>query len=137
MIKKQSGSAVVLAIFVIIVISLLGASLVSLQRDSAQGTSYDVYAARAYFAAYSASEVALMDAFPLKIPGVSAICNDVIEKPSLPNSVGFHGCEVEYLCTPIPASAGIATSYQVISTATCGNSQTHTRRQLIVKAVNL
>ena len=65
--KKQSGSAIILAIFIIIIIALLGASLVSLQRDNAKGTNYDVYAARAYMAAYSASELALLELFPLVI----------------------------------------------------------------------
>ena len=137
MIKKQSGSAIVLAIFMIIVISLLGASLISLQRDSAQGTSYEIYAARAYLAAYSASEIALTEAFPLKLSGAIATCENVIKYPSLPDKAGFNGCKVEYRCASILASAGIATSYKVVSTATCFNSEIRTRRQITVEAVNL
>ena len=136
--KKQSGSAIVLAIFMIIVISLLGASLISLQRDSAQGTSYEVYAARAYLSAYSASEIALMQLFPVpQISGAESTCSDVTSNPTLPNDSGFHGCSVKIDCSSTVASAGIATSYRVVSTATCANSQIRTRRQITVEAVNL
>lgn len=136
--KKQSGSAIVLAIFMIIVISLLGASLISLQRDSAQGTSYEVYAARAYLSAYSASEIALMQLFPLdQVSGAESTCTVVTSNPVLPNNSSFQACSVDVNCTPIVASAGIATSYRVVSTATCANSQISTRRQITVEAVNL
>ena len=76
-IKTQSGSALMIAIFVIIVISLLGASLMSLQRDSAEGTSYEIYAARAYFAAYSASEIALVKQAPLNTSDVTPRCEEL------------------------------------------------------------
>lgn len=138
LLKKQSGSAIVLAIFMIIVIALLGASLVSLQRDSAQGTSYEIYAARAYLSAYSASEIALMQLFPVaQVSGAESTCSDVSNNPVLPNNSGFYGCSVNIACSSVAASAGMATSYRVVSTATCANSQITTRRQLIVEAVNL
>ncbi len=136
--KKQSGSAIMIAIFVILVISLLGASLVSLQRDSAEGASYEVYAARAYLSAYSASEIALVKLFPLGATNVSAAnCTGVTVTPTLPSSVGFHNCSANYSCNIKTASAGIATRYHIVSTAICENSQIVTRRQITVEAVGL
>jgi MSHA biogenesis protein MshP len=135
--KKQSGSALLIAVFVIIVISLLGASLMSLQRDSAQGTSYEIYAARAYLAAYSASEIALTQLFPLGASEASAAnCTGNKIEPTLPSdTAGFHGCGVNYTCNII--SSAVATRYKVVSTATCKNSQINTRRQITVEASSL
>ncbi len=131
------GSAIILAIFIVIIISLLGASLVSLQRDNAKGTSYEIYATRAYMAAYSASELALLELFPLGMSDSVATCNNVSEKPVLPSgNVGFHGCSVDIACT-LPISAGVATRYQIVSTAVCQTNEINTRRQITVEATGL
>ena len=133
--KKQSGSAVLIAIFVVIVISLLGASLSSLQRDNAESTSFEVYAARAYLSAYSASEIALTELFPLSSTGD---CLAVIAAPTLPvNNVGFHECRANVVCTSTAASAGIGTRYKVVSTAVCETGDIISRRQVTVKATEL
>jgi len=141
--KKQSGSAIIIAIFVIIVISLLGASLMSLQRDSAEGTSYEIYAARAYLAAYSASEIALVTLFPIDSSAANAT-NCRISNPSktivpLENDAGFHGCTADYKCQilPPPTSSSLPTRYKVVSSAICKNSQINARRQITVEATNL
>jgi MSHA biogenesis protein MshP len=141
--QKQSGSAIVLAIFVIVIISLLGAALVSLQRDSAKGTSYEIYASRAYLSAYSASEIALTELFPLiPISASSAVpsCSNVSVGATLPtNDVGFHGCNAIISCKELAAvnSASLPTRYKVTSTAVCKNNQTITRRQIMVEASSL
>lgn len=130
---KQNGSALIIAIFVLIVISLLGASLVSLQRDSAQGTSYEVYAARAYLSAYTGSEIALTELFPL---GASGDCSVVNSAPSLPNNSGFHACSVVVDCTLL-GSVDSKSRYQIVSTAVCETSDIITRRQITVEATQL
>lgn len=143
--KRQSGSAIILAIFVIIIISLLGAALVSLQRDSAKGTSYEVYAARAYLSAYSASEVALATLFPLDTSDADATNCRLPAEAQVDISVplggdsGFHGCTAHYQCQILnpPNASSLPTRYQVVSTAVCENAQTVTRRQITVEAVNL
>jgi len=132
--KKQQGSALIIAVFIIIVISLLGASLMSLQKDSAQGASYEVYAARAYLAAYSAGEIALAQLFPLDAVTPSS-CGDVTVPPNLPGTnAGFHGCTVNVVCSDSPGAGGLGTIYNVTSTAVCKNAQINTRRQISVEA---
>lgn len=147
--KKQSGSALILAVFIIIVISLLGASLVSLQRDSAESTSYEVYAARAYLAAYSASEIALVDLFPLGETEVSdenctvsgedenTIRVDLPDERESDGTIGFHGCSASYTCETISAASSTTVRYSVTSTAICKNSEINTRRQITVEATSL
>lgn len=143
-VSKQQGSAIVLAIFVIIIVSLLGAALISLQRDSAKGTSYEVYAARAYLSAYSASEIALVTLFPLgESTAIPTNCSDIPltdVNVDLGNDIGFHGCRAVYNCqivVPLTTSSSLPTRYKVVSTAVCENSQTITRRQIMVEAVSL
>ena len=55
--NNQSGSALVMAVFVILIIALLGTSLVLLQRNSSIETSYDIFTKRAYLSAYSGREI--------------------------------------------------------------------------------
>lgn len=136
--QKQAGSAIVLAIFVIVIISMLGAALVSLQQDGAKGTSYEVYASRAYLSAYSASELALVSLFPLNSTSADTTTCTGAEFPvSLDSSdTGFHGCTANYQCqilSPV-SSASLPTRYNIISTAVCENAQTVTRRQIMVEA---
>ena len=134
--KLQSGSAILIAIFVVIVISLLGASLISLQRDSAQSTGFEVYAARAYLSAYSASEIALTELFPLGVNGSG--CSAVNTAPTLPvNNTGFHVCSATIACTSSVASTGVAVRYKVVSTAVCGSGEIVTRRQVTIEATEL
>ncbi len=134
---------IVIAIFIIIIISLLGAALMSLQRDSAKSSSYEVYAARAYLSAYSASEVALMTLFPLgSSEAVPTKCSEIEPLPeinmTLNNDVGFNGCSAIYTCQTLPASSGIKARYKIQSTATCEtSSQLNTRRQITLEAVSL
>lgn len=138
-VKKQSGSALIIAVFIIIVISLLGAGLVSLQKDSAEGASYEVYAARAYLVAYSVGETALAKLFPLGSSDASeSTCSgsDNEIKATLPNgTAGFYGCTAKYTCNI--TSSAVATHYTVVSEATCKTSQINTRRQITVEAVSL
>lgn len=139
--EKQAGSAIIIAIFVIIIISLLGAALVSLQRDSAKGTSYEVYAARAYLSAYSAGEVALAKLFPLGETDPDET-NCSVASPAkitvtLTSDTGFNGCTADYTCLILSGDSNLPTRYKIDSTAVCKNSQTVTRRKVTVEAVNL
>tara|TARA_R110001583_G_scaffold10698_2_gene49044 strand:+ start:9366 stop:9836 length:471 start_codon:yes stop_codon:yes gene_type:complete len=137
--QKQGGSAIVLAIFVIVIISMLGAALVSLQRDGAKGASYEVYASRAYLSAYSASELALVALFPINSTSADTTTCTGAEFPvtlDTSSDTGFHGCTANYQCqilSPI-SSASLPTRYKIISTAVCENAQTVTRRQIMVEA---
>jgi len=138
--QKQRGSAIIFAIFVVVIISLLGAALVSLQRDSAQGSSYEIYASRAYLSAYSASEIALVNLFPLdSSEALAENCSEATSTVTLPDDTGFHGCNASYQCeilTPTNSDS-LPTLYKVVSTAVCKNAQIVTRRQITIEAVSL
>jgi len=140
---RQQGSAIVIAIFIIVIISVLGAALASLQRDSAQSTSYEVYAARAYLSAYSAGEIALSTLFPLGETEVDEVNCSTVDTPATLDSddAGFHGCSATFRCEILaPTTVNIdnlATRYQIVSTAVCENAQITTRREITIEAISL
>ena len=81
--STQKGSALVIAIFIIIVLSALGAALVNMLDSSQEGVAYEVLGTRAYTAAQSGLQWQLSEAFPLGsvVPGlkqctVSVTCSD-------------------------------------------------------------
>jgi len=137
---KQQGSAIVIAIFIIVIISVLGAALASLQRDSAQSTSYEVYAARAYLSAYSAGEIALSALFPLGETEVDEDNCPIDDTPAIldTDDAGFHGCSATFRCEILaPAADNLATRYQIVRTAVCENAQITTRREITIEAISL
>ena len=70
---KQKGSMLVIAVFVIIVFSLLGLTLTKLLASSSDAIIHEVYGQRALNAARSGVEQAISAAFPLS--SGTASCN--------------------------------------------------------------
>ena len=62
---KQQGSALMLALFVIIVLTLLGGSLVKILSTSSEAIAQEVIGTRALMAANSAMQAELAVLFPL------------------------------------------------------------------------
>jgi len=63
--KSQRGSAIVIALFIIVVMSLLVASLSQLLRSSSESVSYEVLGTRAFYAAQTGLEAGLVQLFPV------------------------------------------------------------------------
>lgn len=128
----QQGSAIVIAVFIIVVMSLLAAALTRMLQDSQQGIGYEVYGTRAYLAANAGIEQGLIKLFPLS--GGSAVCqsNSLLD---LSAQTAFHGCKVEYRCEE--KTQGTNTIYQIDSTATCNAGEFITRRKIQAQAKGL
>ena len=116
--SHQSGSALVMAVFVILIIALLGASLILVQRNSLIETNYDIFTKRAYFSAYSGREIALLELH--KKNTTKNRCLNVTYTPVLPQSVGFHGCVVINECTEVGVFENLRV-YTVVSKGECKN----------------
>ncbi|NMH65222.1 MSHA biogenesis protein MshP [Shewanella salipaludis] len=112
---RQRGSALVIAIFVITVMSLLASALIRIVQDADAGLTQEVWGTRALAAANSGADAALAQLFPLT--GGAGVCNSADTAWTPPALVGFHGCRVSYRCTSVSA-AGF-TQYSIDSTATC------------------
>lgn len=103
--NKQGGGALAIAIFVIVVMSLL---TVAISRNIAASTDQsvqEVLGARALMMAESANEVALSALFPVAngTPITTGNCNDVttaINNTNFSSSAGLAHCAVSTRCTP-------------------------------------
>ena len=88
--STQKGSALVIAIFIIIVLSALGAALVNMLDSSQEGVAYEVLGTRAYTAAQSGLQWQLSETFPLGSNAIS--CKNQADINSLtPNFVNVPG----------------------------------------------
>jgi len=130
--NKQIGGVLIIAIFIIIVLSLLGTSMLSLQRTSMQQSVYDVYATRASLAAYSANEVAMIALFANKEnSNASAVCLGKAERIPviLPKSTtGFANCQAFYTCKVTESNIGKV--YNVVSAGICQDKELNIYREI-------
>lgn len=64
---NQNGSALMMALFIILILTLLGGALVKVLMSSSEATAQEVIGTRAYMAANSAMQAELQKLFPLKV----------------------------------------------------------------------
>jgi len=130
--KNQAGSALVIAVFIIIVMSLLGIALVKMLSSSAEAVAYEVIGTRAYTAAQSGAQWQLLRTFPLNNTGAQCQLSQSMPTPSVE---GLSSCNVNVACT---VSIYDDTSYYTItSTATCNVGNVMTSRSIEIEAKSL
>ena len=112
--SKQKGSALVIAVFVILVMFLLAGTLIRMLEDGDESVNVEVWGARALFSANSAADAELAKLFPLS--GAVGVCT-ANSTWTPPNEVGFHGCRVSVTCNAITVDG--VTQYQILSNAVC------------------
>ena len=122
--RKQSGSALVMAVFIIIVMSLLGATLVNMLDSSQEGVAYEVLGTRAYTAAQSGLQWQLSQVFPLQLSGATATSVNCASQalidantPTFNNVDGLSQCSIRVSCTDF-VHANV-TYYTITSTGQC------------------
>ncbi len=94
--RPRRGSSLVIAIFVIVVMSLLGAALVKMMDSSQENLAFEVLGTRAYNAAQTGVQWQLAQLFPVGLNS-SAVntCADVSHKPPIISTIkGFNACEI-------------------------------------------
>ena len=62
--SNHSGSALVIAIFVLVIMTLIGSALIRMQSSSAETVVYEVMGTRAYAAAQTGIQWQLTEVFP-------------------------------------------------------------------------
>lgn len=92
--KCHRGSALVIAIFVIVVMSLLGMALVKMMDSSQQNVAFEVLGTRAYSAAQTGAQWQLAQLFPVRLNSTSAnTCAGVSQTPPpVHNAPGLQDC---------------------------------------------
>lgn len=74
--KQQSGMSLVLAIFVLVVMSLLGAAMLNILRSGSDSVAREVVSSRALMAAESGAQRLLNEIFPPGGATLTASCGD-------------------------------------------------------------
>lgn len=132
---KQQGSMLVIAIFILVVLGLLGAAFASLFQSSETGVSYEVLGIRAQAAANAGTEAGLY-----RILRLAQSCNVMASGSTVPTTdltlaldsteSALAQCVVAVKCGQRAAITGSTyTFYVLTSTATCsaGNNLSATR----------
>jgi MSHA biogenesis protein MshP len=126
-ITKQQGSSLVLALFVIIILTLLGSILMRMISTSSETVSQEVIGTRAYMAANSAMQAELQLLFPLNgsetcpLAPLAASVRTHDFSTSGMNIDGLYDCTAEVSCSwyathPITDER----FYRLTSTGECG-----------------
>jgi MSHA biogenesis protein MshP len=136
--SNVQGSALVIAIFIIIVMSLLGAALVKMLASSQQNVVYEVLGPRAYAAAQSGIQWQLSQVFPLSTSGgVSCAVQSVIDanKPTFSGVNGLAQCSVSLKCSDFVIAS--TRYYTLEATGQCEAGPELTSRTIQVEARSL
>jgi MSHA biogenesis protein MshP len=132
---KQKGSAIVIAIFVIVVMALLGAALVKILSSSAESVAYEVIGTRAYAAAQTGAQWQLLEVFPHNTNTATA-CKNFITEPDLSNVKGLEYCQATVNCDDGGTFTG-TTYYVITSVGQCSFGGVITSRTVIIEARSL
>jgi len=145
--RRNKGSALVIAVFVIVVMSLLGLSLIRMLQTSGNAVAYEVLGTRAYQSAHIGLQFVLRQRFPLApsqvthcdgtpVTGVSADTISNITAPNFSSVKGLLNCRVVALtCSDIRVNNTIY--FTIESTGECISADVITTRKLQVTAKSL
>ncbi len=135
--NNQNGSALVLAIFIIVVMTLLGSALVRMVSSNAETIAYEVIGTRAYQAAQAGAQRKMSELFPLA--PVSGVCADNVNPYDFSAIEGLENCKAEEVtCTQDPATAVNGVSYYTVtSRGECNVAGVTTSRRIEIKARTL
>lgn len=139
--RYQSGGALAVAIFIIVVMSIIGIAMVRILSDLGRATVSDVYGARAYAAARSGAEVFLTDLFPLDSPSDFSVCpirdaNPPAEQFAQSFTIaGLSGCETSVACDRLELNAPYSgTHIRIVTQGICDTGAGEFSRQVILEA---
>ncbi len=131
--NNQSGSALVIAIFIIVIMTLLGSALMRMTSSSTETIAYEVIGTRALQAANAGAQKKLADVFPL-LPNSGECTNSKYDFSAIE---GLKNCDVINVdCSQDPTVDGIE-YYTVTSTAVCSAASVYTSRKIEIKARSL
>ncbi len=138
--SSQKGSALVIAVFIVVVMLLLVAGLSKLLIASSEGVSYEVQGTRSFFAAQSGIEFALTELFPLAPATATASCPNSLQNGEEVNlalvptisfdTVGLQSCTAHISCRERVNELDEVTHFWLISTGQCGVDAVQTSRTI-------
>jgi len=137
---RQRGSALVVAIFVIVVLGLLVSVLSQLVRTSSDSTVVEIQGNRAFMAAQSGVQRAMLELYP--VGGSFTPCSDglLADYNSLKIAAPTEQCTARVTCEAYNRSSDpdydekIASHFRLESTGTCETGNTITTRKVAIEA---
>ena len=147
--RRQRGSMLVIAIFIMVVMLLVGSAMVNIVATSGQSVAYEVVGTRAYAAANSGIQQKLTAIFPLdngvnngqalQCDGTQALTPDEettsTDNYNYGNTAGLRQCQASVTCRDFQHDD--VTYYQLTSTATCDIGDDIASRTVVVEARSL
>jgi MSHA biogenesis protein MshP len=115
--QKQQGSAIVLAIFVMVVVMLLGSTLMQILSTSNENIAQEVLGTRAFAAANSGMQAQLEKLFPLD--NAAGVCPSAATTYDFSTINGLNHCQASVTCTNYATNNSVK-YYRLKSTGTCG-----------------
>jgi MSHA biogenesis protein MshP len=137
--SKQRGSMLVIALFVIVVLALLGATMTRMITASSQSTIVELSGLRALTAAQTGAQLLLQQTFPLNAP-INA-CNTTISSTAsfsgYSSIQGVQSCAFEASCTTSEVEKAGETNnyYRFSSTGQCTVGDIVVTRQVLLDAM--
>lgn len=135
--RRQSGSLLIMALFVAIVLLALGLALSRVIQGSAQANAIEFYGSKAFFVAQSGIEVNLNRLFPIN--GGAASCANTLN-PDFSNTANMEACSVNVACDELlnvndtNSPTGTVNIFRLTSTASCDSGRFITQRSINVEA---
>jgi len=117
-VSKLRGSALIMAVFVMVVISLLGATMMELLSTSSEGVAQEVLGTRALAAANSGMQGQLQKLFPLN--GATGTC-PATTNYNFSTLQGLYECQADVTCSNYVTGNDGTQYYRLKSTGTCGS----------------
>ncbi len=130
--NKQAGSSLVIAIFILVVMAALGASMVNMLRSNEQTYAYEVLGARAYAAAQSGIQWQLQQLFPLSAATDTDLCTGMTLEFS--THEGLSNCKAKITCTFKNHDDTDTNYFTIGSQGVCDINGEHTSRDIEVRA---
>jgi len=132
--NKQRGFSLPLAIFIITVLAVIGAVMVTLSQSGQQSTALEIQSIRAFYAAESGAQIGLHNIFPIAGGSIGAAGCTALSINQPFSTIGLQGCNAAVNCTPQTVSGD--TYYIINSTGTCQMGGVHStaRRSIEVMA---
>ncbi len=124
MVRSQRGSAILIALFVIVIMALLAAAMGRFLVDSSEKHTVEVRGVRALMAAQSGLEVALYRLYPNgEWQGQQCAASTSLSF----TDAGLTGCQAIVTCNKVAVSAAGATqtAYDFSSEGRCGDPETN------------
>ena len=131
--KKERGSSLVIAIFILVVMSVLGAAMINMLRSNEQTYAYEVLGTRAYAAAQSGVQRKLQELFPLG-EGTNISQCSTESTFSFTNHEGLNSCQATVSCSSKLHAESVIRYFTVSSNGQCDINGEKTSRTIEVRA---